>query len=209
MTAASPLSRLAAVNFLLRSVSINPVSSLATPYSGDVSRALAALDEVDREVQAKGWKFNRDYDVTLQLNVDSKYVIPANVVRIATVRRSASAPDLTPRRDTDSLMKLYDKKNQTFVLPGGLKAEIIYLFDFEDTPVVYREYVVRRAARVFQDRERGDPGLARAISVDETRALKELRQHEGAVDGSTIFDGWAAARVINRPYPQIEESLDL
>jgi len=209
MAAASPLSRLAAVNFLLRSIRVNPVSSLATPYSGDVARALDALNEVDREVQAKGWKFNRDYDVTLQLDVDSKYVIPANVVRVVNVRRSPSAPDLTPRRDTDGAMKLYDKKNQTFVLPAGLKAEIIYLFDFEDTPVVYREYVVRRASRVFQDREQGDPSAARVIGADEVRSLKELRQHEGAVDGSTIFDGWSAARILNRPYPQIEESLDL
>jgi hypothetical protein len=202
------MSRLDAVNLMLSTLRVNPVSSITPPYSGDVARALRVLNEVDREVQTKGWHFNRDDEVVLVLDSNSKYVIPSNVVRITVPSPTASSPDLTPRRDTDSAMKLYDKKNQTFVLSAGLKATIIRLFDFEDTPVVYREYVARRAARVFQSREQGDPQLGQEAGADELRALKDLRTHEAAVDTRTIFDGWSAARVINRQYPQIEETLD-
>lgn len=202
MAAPTPLSRLDAVNLILAQIGESPVSSLAAPYSDDVATAIAALNEVDLETQSRGWNFNKDQCVVLVLDGDSKYVIPSNVVRVTVERRSWDTGEFAMRADpADDLLKLYNKRTQSFVLTAGLKAEVIYLFDFEKTPPVYRRYVAMRAGRIFQDRSQGQAALHAYTKEDEILAMKNLRQHEGAVDTRTIFDSYAAYRVIDRHYP--------
>jgi hypothetical protein len=202
MAAVTVTTRLDAVNRILSVMGEQPVVSLTPPVTADVTMAVNILNEADLETQTKGWHFNADYDVVLVLDGSNKYAVPANVVRVSVSRGLYPGVDLTVRDDAGTL-RLYDKKNRTFVLPAGMKAELVQLFDFEKTPEAYRRYVTIRAARIAQDRIQGDPAHHAYTERDEIQALKHLKQHEGSVDVRTIFDNYAAYRVIDRGYPAI------
>lgn len=208
MAAPTQTTRLSAVNAILRTVNERPVSSLTPPIPVDAKIAADLLDEVSLEVMSRGWSFNTESDIELVLDGDSKYQIPANVVRLTLDRPNPSAYDLVFRADPDATptdaLSLYNRARgtHTFVLPAGLKATLVYLVDFEATPETFRRYVQVRAARFFRDRLQG-PSAASEVSREEYQALATLRESESDIEKRTIFDGWGAARVLNRRYPQI------
>lgn len=208
MAAPTQTTRLSAVNAILRTVNEAPVSSLTPPIPIDAQFAADVLDEVSLEVMSRGWSFNTESDVELVLDVDSKYQIPANIVRIVLDHPNPSANDLVFRADPAATpanaMSLYNraKGHHTFVLQAGLKATVVYLVDFVATPETFRRYVQLRAARLFRDRLQG-PNAASEVSREEHQALATLRESESDIEKRTILDSWAAARVLNRRYPQI------
>lgn len=203
MAAVVPTTRLSAVNHMLSAIGESPVTVLSPPATDDVTFAVNILDEIDLEVQTKGWHFNVDYDIVLVLDGASKFAIPADFARIVVDSARHPNVDLTWRDDAGTL-RLYDKKNQTFVLKAGMKAEIVKLVDFEKTPQAYRRYVSVRALRVFQDRVQGSNAHHVYSQRDELLAWKTLKQHEGLADTRTIFDNYSAARVIDRRYPTVQ-----
>lgn len=194
--------RLSAVNTILRCINEAPVDTLTPPPTDDVQMALDVLDETTVETMSKGWSFNTEADIELTLDIDGKYAIPADVIRIV-LDKPRSTLALTMRDDAGTL-RLYNKaKNQhTFVLPVGLKATLIRLVDFEATPEVFRRYVTIRSARAFQARLQGASASSYS-ERDEMVAMSHLRADEGQVEPRTMFDSWAAYRVIDRRYPNI------
>jgi hypothetical protein len=208
MAAPTTTTRLSAVNAILRTVNEAPVAALTPPLPIDAQFAADVLDEVSLEVMTRGWSFNVESDIELILDVDSKYQIPANVVRLVLDRPNPALNDLVFRADPDATptdaLSLYNraKGHHTFVLSAGLKATIMYLVDFEKTPETFRRYVQLRAARLFRDRLNG-PNNASEVSREEHQALATLRESESDIERRTIFDSWAAGRILNRRYPQL------
>jgi hypothetical protein len=206
MAAPTQTTRLSAVNAILRTVNEAPVASLTPPLPIDASMAADVLDEVTLEVMTRGWSFNVESDIELILDGSSKYVIPANVVRLVLDNPRPEQNDLVFRADpgNSDALTLYNraKGHHTFVLSAGLKATIMYLVDFEKTPETFRRYVQLRAARLFRDRLQG-PNAASEVTREEHQALATLRESESDIERRTIFDSWAAGRILNRRYPQL------
>lgn len=197
----TPITRLDAVNAMLSTVGDVPVNSIEGALTPSVAIAVGLLDEVDLETQMRGWHFNTEAEVTLVRNVDQKITFLDTWARVLVSKQKYPALDITTR-DDDGALRLYDKKNHTFVLPSDLKAEVVYFVPFEDAPIAYRRYVTTRAARIFQDRTVGSQPHHAYNLMDEKDALRFLKQHEDIVDTRTIFDSWSAARVIARRYPE-------
>jgi hypothetical protein len=65
--------------------------------------------------------------------------------------------------------KLYDKVNHTYTFPTGspIKCDVVWLFDFEDLPQVFKDYVTQRAARVFAGRALGSTEMVNFNAQDE------------------------------------------
>lgn len=59
------LSKLEAVNLLLREINRRPVTALDTGGQSDAGLAERQIDSFDLKVQAQGWHWNRETDVTL------------------------------------------------------------------------------------------------------------------------------------------------
>jgi hypothetical protein len=76
----SPTTKLEAVNTMLSTIGEAPVNSLATGLI-DAETAETILNNVSREVQARGWNFNTEYDYTFSPNVDGEIDLPANIIR--------------------------------------------------------------------------------------------------------------------------------
>ena len=57
---------------MLSTIGESPINTLTGTLPVDATLAINILDEVNREVQAQGWKFNSSYKVTLTRNTDNK-----------------------------------------------------------------------------------------------------------------------------------------
>ena len=72
---------LEAVNRVLQMLGEAPVNSLQGQF-GLAKQAEDALTDVSRRVQAEGWSFNTDYEVTLTRNTNDEIAVGSNVSRV-------------------------------------------------------------------------------------------------------------------------------
>lgn len=182
-------SKIDAVNSMLISVGVRPVSTISPPQGADVAQAVHTLDEVSREIQSRGWHFNT---VTQTLTPDastSKIALPANVVRIDSQDYNV---DLVQVGDF-----LYDEDNDTFTFGGTQKVTMVLLREWEDLPEVARGYILKRALRVYQYRVRGGTDI-QSPSYDEVSALNDLEDFDSQNADYNIFRNWSVAKIIDR-----------
>lgn len=200
MTAVTITTRLDAVNRMLSSVGQLPVTTITGSIPADATMALAVLNEVDLETQVSGWHFNRE-QIVLTADGAGKITVPT-CGAIAVDQYQHPTLDATLRDDGGTL-RIYDLTNHTFVWGVGftLTVNVVYLFDFEQTPEPYRRYVTLRAARIFMDRTGRSTVGHQITAKDEVAALRILKKQETRESIKTVFDGWSAFRVINRQYP--------
>ena len=67
---------------MLSTIGEAPINSLTGSLPTDASMAKNILDEVNREVQSAGWKFNTSYKVTLSRDTNNKIPIANDVMHI-------------------------------------------------------------------------------------------------------------------------------
>jgi len=168
---ASKTTKLTAVNRILSNIGQSPVTVLD---SGNplVEMAELVLDEVSSAVQSEGWIFNTEYQYPFTPDSTNTIVVPDNVLALDS---SAAATN----KDCFMVIrggKLYDKYNHSFTFTEQQKLDVVWLFDFEDLPEAFREYVTIRAANVFAGRSVGsqeavafgqrEEVLARATAIE-------------------------------------------
>jgi hypothetical protein len=185
------LTELEAVNVMLSVIGEAPVNTLEGAATVDVIQAKAILSQVSREVQSVGWHFNTEREYPLLPDVNGEIILASNMVLVD----ADTEPDVDVAQRGN---KLYDRKNHTFQFKKTLKAEVIYLLGFEDLPQVARQFIVIRAARIFQDRMVGSDTLHGFSAEDEKKALADLKELEGDTGDYSIFDHWDVARTLWR-----------
>jgi hypothetical protein len=185
------LTELEAVNVMLSVIGEAPVNTLEGAATVDVIQAKAVLQQVSREVQSVGWHFNTEKDYPLLPDVNGNIILAANMVFVDA--DTEPGVDVAQRGN-----KLYDRKGHTFKFQNAIKAEVIYLLAFEDLPQVARQFVVIRAARIFQDRMVGSETLHGYTEADEKKAWADLKELEGDTGDYTIFDHWDVSRTLWR-----------
>ncbi len=189
----SPTTELEAINVMLSTIAEAPVNSLGGASNADVDDAQRTLLEVSRAVQAEGFSFNTEYDYTLPRNAANEIPVPDNIIRVDA---DGSGYDVV-RRGT----RLYDRKEHsyTFLTTTSLKVQIVLLLPFEEMPESARQYIMIRAARIFQDRSVGSDTLHGFNKTDEARARAGLMLEEGETGDHTIFDSSSTFYAVNRP----------
>ena len=168
-----------AVNIMLFSIGEAPVSVLTEAGLADVAIAKVMLAETNRRVQAKGWDFNTDLNYDLALNADSKVAIPTNALRIDT---SYGKP-LVQRAGF-----FWDRQNNTFILDGAVKADIVRYLPFEDLPESARYFIAVKAARVFQKKMLGDDSIEVFTGKEEADAKADMEDAEQSSAGRNVLN---------------------
>ena len=141
MSTLQKTTRLEAINSMMTSIGEAPISSLtAGSMPQDAAIASFVLDEVNREVQAIGWHFNREYNVSLALDSNNKIPVATTVLSV-DIPRSESADTIVIRGDF-----LYNTSKQDdsdrFVFDGPIEATVTYLLDLTELPQPARDYIV-------------------------------------------------------------------
>lgn len=189
--------RLRALNTMLSVIGEAPMNSVNINLSVDGRIANDILDEVTRDVCAEQWNFNRETK-TIQPDGSGFIHLPGDTY-LATVDPATGSGIDPVQRGT----KLYDKKNNTFVFSSGVEVKLVLGLDFEEIPEVYRQYIMIRAARVFQDRRLRDSDSHTYTLQDEMVARSKAIRAD-SVDGQySIFDSPDVGQIIargTRPY---------
>ena len=159
------------INIMLAAIGEAPVNSLTGTVPVDVRIAQSTLTEVNKQVQAEGWSFNTEIDVTLTRNASNNVVLGTDVLRVDA--QTHDHPSIDPIQRG---LKLYDRKNNTFVFDEDLKCTVVYFRSFDELPEQARSYMTIKAARVFVDRLISDQSLRTYTQEDEIRARSVLME---------------------------------
>ena len=195
---------LEAVNTMLSTIGEAPVNSLTGSLPTDASMAKNILDEVNREVQSGGWKFNTSYKATLSRDTNNKIPVANDVMHIEL------NPLLESKSSNDPVIRgsfLYNLAKETFIFDKDFEnVQIVHLLDFEQIPEQARRYITIRASRIFHDRTLGANALHRFSRQDELVSLSILKQSEASVADHSIFNSYDQYNTVtrNRSYKIID-----
>jgi len=186
--------KLEAVNTMLGVIGETPVNTLGgTSRPVSVVSAESVLDEVNREVQSRGWHFNTEHEYTLTKDAAGKITLAANVLKVDAALDDHTDLDLVQRGT-----QLYDRKEHTDVFTEDLKVTITFLLDFTSIPEQFRHYITTRAARIFANRFVGSRELEGFTLRDEIEAKANAVGADSESADRTIFDNYDVFRVIDR-----------
>lgn len=167
-----PTTKLDAVNGMLMSIGQAPVNTLQNTNIRDVNTSILTLDMTLRDVLEQGWWFNTDCDWSLTPDINDNILIPAGAL---AVDPTDPYYDYVERYDNGTL-KLYDRKERTFVIKDKVKCDITWAFEFEECPQVVRSYVYIRAARIWQTQVIASEILFKFTELHEREALAALKR---------------------------------
>jgi hypothetical protein len=168
------MSKLEAVNTMLLSIGQAPVNTITDTGITDVEIAVQFLDNALREVQTRAWDFNFTSKYEIALDGSSHALVPAGVLSIDSYYESQRLV----WRDDSGTAKLFDLEDQTFVMKNDpTLVNVIWGYDFDETPQYCRNYVATRAMRRFQAYMIGSPTIFEFTRFDEENAWAELRKH--------------------------------
>jgi hypothetical protein len=139
------------------------------------------LDEITRAVQAEGWSFNTEYEYPVTPDALTKEIgVTSNMLSIDT-----------PPRDRIQVVirggKLYDKVNHTSTFTESIKADIVWLVNFDDMPEAFKNYVTTRAANVFAGRTVGSQEAVKFGEREELMARANCIEYESQQGDYTMF----------------------
>jgi len=168
---------------MLRAVGESPISTLTDPFT-DAQIAINLLEEVSREVQSKGYRFNTECDVTLSKGGDGTIPVSSNVLDARPHLKSKV------RGEGNWALRggfLYDLENHTNVFTASERADIIYMLDWPDLTEPVRRYITVRAARKFQEDMLGSAEKGKFKDTDEADALRDFRRSDRRSRRANMF----------------------
>ena len=159
------------INIMLAAIGEAPVNSLTGTVPVDVRIAQSTLTAVNKQVQSEGWSFNTEIDVTLTRDGSNNIPLGTDVLRVDA--QTHDHPSIDPIQRG---LKLYDRKNNTFVFDEDIRCTVVYFRSFDELPEQARSYMTIKAARVFVDRLISDQSLRTYTQEDEIRARSVLME---------------------------------
>jgi len=184
-----------AVNSILMSVGESPVNTLDT-QSPEVAIAQKTLRQVCREVQAEGWAFNSEIEFPLPVDNNNEIEFPANALQVDPNRyKHADNYDVVRRTRTlatgQQVAQLYDRYKHTNkftdLTENILYCDVIWLYEFDDMPQPFRDYVTAKASRIASNRMIASPEANEVMSPDETLARASCIQYDTNQADYNIF----------------------
>lgn len=162
---------LAAINDILAAIGESPVSTLEGDQNADVANARRILNRVNRQIQAKGWTFNIEENVTLTPDVFSG-LIPYLTEYLLILAPSGATPYINRGN------YVYDRINGTDIFDNPINVNIVKLKDYYEMPECFRSWIVIKAARQFNNRFFGAPDVDQALAEEEQESRMQCQEFE-------------------------------
>ncbi len=193
---------LEAVNTLLAVIGEQPVNTLETQQIVEASMAERTLLEFHKEGQVNGWSWNSEQAYEFTKDNNNEIVVPTNVVRWA-----ADAYEWAGRFQLRG-QRVYDREKRTYSLGSdvtSLKADVVFLLSWDESPEAFNRWVTIRSARVFSGRVLGDSSSFKYTALDEQAALTALQAVEmDQLQANSLTGGPGM-----RPFPTYSPGLGL
>lgn len=170
-----------AVNDILSAIGESPVSSLDTDANADVANALRILESTNKMIQSKGWTFNIVTKTLVPDTYSGMIVWSPNYLGIYATSGTSSYVNRGGY--------FYDNANATDVFTDSVEIALIELKDYSEMPYCFREWIVKRAARRFNQRFFGDDTLDQQLAQDEQEAEMDCKTFEIDFGNYNMFTG--------------------
>lgn len=187
--------RLEAVNTMLALIGSMAVNSLDEDANADVALAVDTLEEIEREVQTRGWHWNTDLQVESEADSTGRHVWQDDWIRFDPQVGDYQSRDLVRRGGY-----IWDRRNGgTNEIAENLKGDVVRFIDWDDIPQTARNFIMKRAARIFLTRTIGDQERAGYGIDDERRAFHAMVNEEAEQADYNVFYTGVAPLVMARP----------
>lgn len=182
---------LAAVNDMLAAIGESPVNSLEGDMNADVANARRILNNVNREVQAKGWTFNITESEELLPDAFSKQInYMSDFLRMTT--QGGQTP-YVKRGDF-----VYDRTAKTDIFESSITVDLIRLKDYSDMPECFRAWIVTKASRRFNMFFFGAGEIEGHLAEQEAEFYRACMEYEMDFGAYNMLDGDAYVRTLTR-----------
>lgn len=170
-----------AVNDLLAAIGESPVNSLEGDPNADVGNARRILNNVNREIQAKGWSFNIDEGETLLPEAFTK------LIPFMSDYLKVTSPGGTPyiRRGE----YLYDRAAKTDEFEGPVQVDLIRLKTYSEMPECFRAYIIAKASRRFNTFFFGAAEVDAQLANQEQESYQTCMEYELDFGEFNMLDG--------------------
>tara|TARA_R100001163_G_C5050636_1_gene187489 strand:+ start:999 stop:1607 length:609 start_codon:yes stop_codon:yes gene_type:complete len=171
--AVAATTELECINIMLAAIGEAPINTLTGTLPVDAVTAQKTLAEINKDVQNEGWSFNQEFNVVLTRDGSNQIALGTDILKVDANVFDHPTIDVIQRG-----LKMYDRKNNTYVFDTDLTCNVTYFRNFDEIPESARRYINIRAARVFVDRLVGDDGLRTYTAQDEARARANLMEND-------------------------------
>lgn len=182
---------LAAVNDMLAAIGESPVNSLEDSANADVSNARRILNNVNREVQAKGWTFNI---------VEGEELVPdafsGQINYMSDYLRLTTPGGQTPYVRRGDFV--YDKTGRTDVFTAPIVVDLIRLKDYNEMPDCFRSWIITQASRRFNMFFFGAGEIEGFLADQEQNFYRSCMEYELDFGVYNMLDGDAYVQTLTR-----------
>ena len=171
--AVAATTELECINIMLAAIGEAPINTLTGTLPVDAVTAQRTFSEINKDVQNEGRSINQEFNVKLTRDGTNQIALGTDMLKVDANVFDHPTIDVIQRG-----LKMYDRKNNTYVFDTDLTCNITYFRNFDEIPESARRYINIRAARVFVDRLVGDDGLRTYTAQDEARARANLMEND-------------------------------
>ena len=157
---------LSAVNSILGAIGQSPITTLNF-QNPEISFIYNLLRD-------EGWHFNTEKHIKFSPDADGKIAIGDDILSMDLNENNVKRTFNLVRRNGF----LYDKIDHTDVFTADVDLDVVRLYNFEDLPIIFRRYIIYRAARVAATQLVANPALVKLLAVQEQQGRAALVEYE-------------------------------
>ena len=194
MTPITPTTELEATNRMLAVIGESPVNSSQVSGNLDANDAQTLIRSVSRELQSKGWAWNREEDYKLVPDSNGYIPLPTNLLKLEIVEHNTGGAEPVVRGS-----RLYDPVNHTYVFTQSVRAHLTVGLNFDELPEPVRQYAYTLAGHLFQSEKVGSPTIGQ-FTADRVKQAKValLTDETEAAQYNVLYDNSTGLSIVSR-----------
>jgi hypothetical protein len=202
------LTKLQIVNHMLATVGEQVVNDLDYG-SPSVQQAISVYDSENFDFQSKGWWFQREYNLVLELDSEGKIAIPQGALEFLITENIRHHPRTDTLRFVPRDNFVYDTVQHTFVHTCPLHADLMMLVDPETMPAVASVYLKHQCALTMHSNDDGDDSKWQKLNIKKDESEKALKRAAMKFKSTNINKNPAVQRLLYRMNSPVGSRLPL
>ena len=186
------MTKLDAVQRIMRRVGMGAVAALQTGEESDAGRIEDMLDQVSLDTQQRGWNFNERRDVELTPDVSTKKIaLPTGTIQIDSDAQSLSC-DVTQLGSF-----LFDREHNTDQFDNPIRTRIVYYYAFGCIPYHVQRLIVAETQLRFTEQKGDIPrAMVRGLFEERERATAEAYRDDARLRNTNLLHTHSAQTVL-------------
>ena len=150
------------------------------------------------ELQSEGWVYNTEYEFPFVVDTNDEVLIPPTVLQLDVNKFKHRDDYDVVKRDG----KLYDRYSHSYKFKDlhTLYCDVVWFFEFDDIPQVFRDYISARASRIAVTRMVNDEKAVKLLTADEAQLRALAVEYDTQQAEYNMFQGTD----FRNPYPSFK-----